>query len=392
MAKLAPPASEATYKPLSNLAIFALILGLISPLLFLFDQFVLLLILPVPAVLLGAYARRTIRLSDGTLDGDLIATLAIVLGVACGLGWLTAKYTTQLIIYRESAQHIENWLQHCNAGHPGRSFLGSVRPTLRQIKFPPEDVRQLRAHFPSVSRDSKINEFDAYRSATVPSLLLRYPGKIKWEHLGGRTWVYDKGLYTVLHEYRISTPENEGVVTLGATSEDVETPQGKRREWRVTNQSKERFGKPTDFGKRLDFAQDVAQKFVMQWVRKALMAVGTAEAQKLNDSKSAAELERMLTSLRKDDEYSNISLRLPMLLVKCEAVGDHGWILDYHAVVETDLREAEVSFQLKTNDATKGENNWTIHDVVFGGIRKKSDDKNFAPSPPPPMRMPRIPG
>jgi hypothetical protein len=332
----------------------------------------LLLVFAVVGLVASVLARRQIRQSDGTMAGEIPATIGIVLSVACGLGWATHRFTMQTILAHEASAAIESWLTNLREGDEAAAFLAAELPRERR-SVPSTDVRTLRAHFPP-DPGSTVGRFDVFRSADLPSVLFRYGSQFVAHTSGLKGWRYERGSYFVKYDYTFTTPEVTRLAEITAISEDVSTPQGQRREWRILHINRNEATQLTQYGQELKDAQRDSTRVVIGWIQTVSAGKLKEAADFFTDEGSRDVTRQVYDFLRGDappDQAVMFMLRLPFLLVHDEKVGAGGWKLVYRTVLDATTREAEIELTAHTDDAGKGEMGWKLQELKFLGGRKK---------------------
>jgi hypothetical protein len=98
---------DSRYSQVSPAAVFALLLGLTSPLAFIGPPF---FIFPALAVGVGLLALGKIRRSDGALTGETLARVAIALGLGCLAGALVRTSVRDTLMQRQAVAAAQRWL------------------------------------------------------------------------------------------------------------------------------------------------------------------------------------------------------------------------------------------------------------------------------------------
>ncbi len=125
----AAPAEAAEYRPLSGLAVAALILALISPLAF-FSPF--LWFLPALALIVGVWAGVSIQRQDPPRLGRTAARFSVAIGLFL-LGVAPAQwFTHRALVDAEAQQFGQTWLELVRSGDLLRAHQLSVAAPLRQ--------------------------------------------------------------------------------------------------------------------------------------------------------------------------------------------------------------------------------------------------------------------
>jgi hypothetical protein len=109
----------ASYKSLSILAIFSLILGLLSPLCVVWSGF---LILPAVGIVLSLLAVRRIDTSDGQLAGRGVAVAGLVLCVAFGVMSFSHESLNRHLRSKQAEEFGREWLKLVASNDTSRAF------------------------------------------------------------------------------------------------------------------------------------------------------------------------------------------------------------------------------------------------------------------------------
>jgi hypothetical protein len=373
-----PPAPAAqAYRPVSALALTGLVFSLFAPLVFLIQALWFLILSPGIGLILCVIARWRIHQSQGTLGGEAVATVGLLLSVGCGLGWVTTQATEQFLLAQEAETFLHDWLDTLQKPEKeGEAFLGTIDPKRRQINFNPNDLRRMRAHFPPV-KGTNTPEIDLFRTHPFTMLVQRYRGKIQLVpkgRLGGV--IYNQGNYEVKYAYQLTCPVLEGEVVFKLLSDTVNTPQGPRREWRVLVTG----GEPnlpkelTSYGQTLQIVQAEAQKRfneVMQRIHhnkieelKDYFAPDSQTGQK--------ELVNFLRPKGLPSEAESLWQTCGTLLIGDEQTGPNGWKLRYRIQVVTAKQDMEFEASMTTPDLRKPET-WRLSEYKRLSFRKRRE-------------------
>ncbi len=108
-----------TYCSLSAMAVVALVVGLLSPLVFVSP---LLLVVPLAAIGAGILALRRIASSGGGLTGAGLARAGIALAIVCGGASLTREWVRDQIFCRQADAVAERWLSALSTDSPSKAI------------------------------------------------------------------------------------------------------------------------------------------------------------------------------------------------------------------------------------------------------------------------------
>ncbi|HMP02820.1 MAG TPA: hypothetical protein PKC45_10010, partial [Gemmatales bacterium] len=264
----APPLQD-RYQPMSFLAVAALCFGLVAPLVFLIDQPWYCFWVVLPGIFLAVLARRQVLRSDGAVAGYIPATLAAILTVGSGVGWLTKAVVVQAIVDHESSRFLDDWLSKLKQGQIGSAFLDTQRPDLRRVSFAVEDERNLRLHFPG-RKDDSFNAYDNFRHNALVNLLQRYGDRAELRYLGKA----DHGLTAggeqrfVKHEFELVTPMGRHKVVIRVESDFESILSGRRRGWVIAIRGREVEGvvELLPYVRNLADAVTSSQDRVQKWI------------------------------------------------------------------------------------------------------------------------------
>lgn len=124
------------YRSFSAMAVVALVVGLLSPLVFVSP---LLLVIPLAAVGAGILALRQVRLSGGGLTGAGLARAGIVLAIVCGGASLTSGWVCDQIFCRQAGAVAERWLSALSTDNPSEA-VGLLTPEAVASKLKPTGI------------------------------------------------------------------------------------------------------------------------------------------------------------------------------------------------------------------------------------------------------------
>ncbi len=362
-----PVQTDTEYRPVSRLAIVGLILSCFSFLLF-GGLGLVLLLFTIPGGVLSYIALRTIRKSEGTLVGEPIALLGIIVAVACGLGWSTSQLMNRYITDLEGKRALDQWLGYFQRGEVGSAFLMTRPPKFRNIPFSPEDHRRLRLQFPS---DQRVSEFDGFLADPNYSQFIRYRDQVKLTYLSQIESSYQNGSYVHRWKYHMTTPVSEGDVVFVARSEDVTTERGTRRLWSVYFEAGSSRTQKTQYGSELAAAEKESQELAK---KNFILPIANEEFDTVRqildpDKTKQGNYEQLLGYLRPKNATGQVLMELQLpLQLDSEKKEGNGWALNYRctAVLNQD-REVQFSIRMTKDEAKKS---WTISQCKFLGERR----------------------
>ncbi len=394
--RMAPARETDAYRPLEPLAIVALLMGVASVLVFFVDAVWFLFVLPIPAIMLAYVARRRIMNAQGQLGGYVPSTLALAASLVCTVGWVTSYFTARWIIESEAMAYADAFLQKVLDGKEGEAFLATVKPVMRNIHFSPTDLQRLKRHFPP-PKGGVAPEFDNFRHNKLMSILFR-SGKEAKIRLAARPQIRSKvegEFFDVKLQYNLQSPYNTASFTLTVSSDYEPIPSGRRRSWYIliTNQELGKDEELTDFGKEAKDAAHVAGKGVQYLA--SLISAGHREKWEARfkdmSVQSRNQFEQMVKAIRQDaapTDKVEFGLRLPLLIVREEKLGDMSWRLTVQSQFEPANREIEFEITMETPNLKLEQEGWSFSAVRFLGERRKFSPQLTAPTPPPIMDTP----
>lgn len=394
------------YKALSVLAIVACFLGLACiVILFRENAIAFVLMLAVPAIIVSIIARYRIRNSDGTLAGEALATLGLMLSVGCTVAWLTKEFTKSYITETEARNNVERWIEFVRKKKAGPTFLLSTDPEKRKrANATPDEVRKLRLRFDLGGRDG--NEFDNFFADPILAGLYRYGEQTSWEF--DRIVKSERPKDSIVqywYQYRVKSPVFDGNVILLAASRDVATDDGMKREWsvRIDGDNSKRTLDMTPHGEELNDCI----RMVEDTLKKLFYAIGDHEFGEVEkfvtpEFYKSANYKQILGKVRPVTHDRVIGVGIRLLFVKEENRQGDSWTIKQVMTVEPSLApEIELEVTLHSTDPSRKK--WIVQDWKFLGERKrlaesmsgdlKATESGGAPATPEipenPLKMPR---
>jgi hypothetical protein len=251
-----------------------------------------------------------------------------------------------------------------------------MSPKIRKLSFPPSDISRLRARFPA---KAGYNEYDLFRSNTLPAFLLRYSDQLQWRPVGVIEFKYDKESYQVRHRFIVGTGDQRVMakVDLLAASEMVSTPRGPRREWKLTTQ-----GEPvrTHYLARLAEVETAALSALDYWlleIRADHRSQALALLASPDDPLRLTEFNHLYQILRKDvpplATAETARGEQPLILVKDVHIEPNGWRLTYHGdLSRNSFYDVECVITLATDNLEKDRSGWRIVECKYLSEHKKA--------------------
>ena len=370
----APPVKE-TYRPLSLLAVLALAFGLVSPLLFVIDAYWYCFLVPVPGIFLSLLARREVLRSEGTVAGYVPATLAAVLTVGAGVGWITKALVVQAIVDYESRRFLDAWFKKLAAGQIGAAFLDTQKPDQRRVNFDVEDQRYLRLHFPGRKEES-LNAFDNYLHNQLINLMHRYGERVQLRYLGRQEHGMVAGEQRfVNHAYELTAPAGRYLAVVRVESDYETIATGRRRGWYVRMLGRELRGtlELTPYGRGFLDAATSAEHALKGW----LSAIAAGERERFlaecapAGQKDAATIYDILRRGLEAKDAIGIGVSSPVLVIRDEALGTSGWRLRLATIFEAAVVEVYALVDMEIQNLTAESKVWRVVGCKFVGEQKR---------------------
>lgn len=362
-----PVQTDTNYRPISRLAVVGLILSLPSVFIFLNDNLYWLLpALILPAFIICLIALRSIRRSEGSLDGETIALLGIVITVGCGLGWITMTTVTKAVTEAEAKSALDDWISKMFKKESGAAFLLTNDPKYRNLSFNPEEHSRLRKQFPGDNQQT--SAYDNFLIDPICGQILRYGDQFKLKDAGLIESHTLRASPLFRFRYEFTSPIAEGSFIVTTRGEEMMTDQGSRRGWKMSIESNATYSKDTPYGQELKRVLSKGQDLI----EKMLFAIANDEMSdvvKMFDPKRQGELQTVLGYIRPKGRTGPITPMGMLKPVRLRADQKNGnrWsiTIDCTAIVEND-RSIDFSVVLVTDDM----NTFIMQDCQFLGIRK----------------------
>lgn len=281
MTPLAPPAMPAAdaYRPLSSLALLAVIVAGIFALLVAFFGLVSYgtgaplaigiwaLVFPAVALALTTLARRRIRASEEALGGQALCSWAWWLSVVFGGIFLAHYFGTYLAVELQARDFAERWLAKLRDGKTVAAFLDTQPPAVRRLDKP-DDAEAIRQRYDTLppGRPGKA-PLSAFRTSDISQFLGQGGEGTSWRFLGVRNWEYGGGGYKVYLTYDLFAPTGAFQFQV-----PVQSSQGKEiegRQWAVLSlETKMLAGGLTALGQAVEAWRVKGREFVAAWAQK----------------------------------------------------------------------------------------------------------------------------
>lgn len=166
------------YRPLSGLAVTAILLGLLSPL-GIVGQYAL--VLPILGTVVSVAALRRIRASEGELSGRRLALAGLTLSLFFGAWATTQLVGRRWLLSHEARRFCDQWLQLVQEDRTREAFQWTLEPERRVAPSIPLDTifdeneearKALReffydAPFPADDQGSALRDFQYLRNQSI---------------------------------------------------------------------------------------------------------------------------------------------------------------------------------------------------------------------------------
>ena len=317
--------------------------------------------------------------SEGALAGETVARLAIVIAVACGLGWVTTEVVTKYVTELEARTTADDWLEKMRKGEPGAAFLMSQHPKMRFVTFNPEEYNKLRKQYPAAQEAS---QFDAFLADPIYGQFLRYGDEAKFQYVGSVDYQARPGSIAYNFKYHLATPEVEGDFIVAIRSEEVQNEQGVRREWILSCDRTASRLRGTKLGEEVQYAATQVEE-VLDKLFRSVANERRAEVDALltKDTSKRGEFELVYGYLRNNIEGRGVSVGVqkPIRLRSAKKLnGGFTMSFDCTALVEG---EKIVEFALDAAQDSTDKTKWSLQNCRFVGTRRvlaPEDDPNCA--------------
>jgi hypothetical protein len=277
--KPAPAEGAPEYRPLSSLALVALIgaalyaaLVALLTVASLFSNTPLFvgiwtLIFPALTLSLGLIAKGQIRRSEGTLGGLALTSWAWWLSVLFGLGFAAFYGGTCLAVCWQAEDFVQKWFDKIRKGEIREAFVDTQNPTERKFDKPGDPEYMFNRYTLRAIGVGKGN-MTGFQESEVVRIIEQGGPTMTIQSQGIKDWGYEKGGYKVQENYRIITPE--GIFTLQMVVRSTDSKELEDRQWRVAFENVH-FLEPTiyyEMGAALKQAAEQARTFASEWLTK----------------------------------------------------------------------------------------------------------------------------
>jgi hypothetical protein len=193
---------QAPYHSVSVLAIFALVMGFLSPLAFVHE---LLWALPLAGIAISVVAIARIDRSEGALVGRRAAVLGLAISIFCGLGAITQAATRRLWLAYRAERMAERFVDLLREGKSREAHQLWTRPQLRLL--PGGDLEALYAANPAATKD-----YAGFLEREVIKDLLSLRDEAEVEHEKTRLTFSDPHRDYLMVFYRLHGPTTAGQI------------------------------------------------------------------------------------------------------------------------------------------------------------------------------------
>jgi hypothetical protein len=273
------PSKPDVYRPLSNLALAAIVLaGLYALLIAAFSVVALAnswplflnlwnLLVPITALVLAYVARQRIRNSEGVLSGQSLTTWAWWLSVLFGLGYAAYYFGTYLAVTWKAEDFARVWFEKIRQGKTNEAFWDTLDPIKRKSDNPSDPDWMFTRHGMASGPRSK-GMLSIFQDFELVRLLENKGPDVEIKFLGVKDWEYDKGGYRVEENYRITTPEGQFNSFLALKSTDSKELEGLA--WQIEMQHVPISGhrELSPLGLTLDKWRQDSRRFANEWIMK----------------------------------------------------------------------------------------------------------------------------
>lgn len=227
------PSETGPYKPISVLAVAALIVAILNALLligFAIAAFASkkaflswsIVLLSLVAVALSIMAKLQLSRSQGTRAGKKIADAALLLSLVFGLGYSAYWFAIDFSIRKQGQELADRFLKLLGDGEPERAFMLTKEPLVQ--KSMPDDPDTIRRRF----GNTDLNQFNR---SEVPRLFRAWHSRVKWDFEGAKPFEETALGFQCELNYVIRVPE--GAFPVGVTVVAIDDPDTGVRDWQV---------------------------------------------------------------------------------------------------------------------------------------------------------------
>lgn len=275
------PSDTGPYKPISVLAVAALLVAVLNALLLIGFGIAALaakrpflswaiVMLSLVAVGLSIAAKLQLSRAQGTRAGHKLATAALMLSLVFGLGYTAYWFAIDFSIRKQGQEVAERFLKLLGDSQPERAFMLTKEPLVQ--KSMPDDPDAIRKRFGNT-------DLNMFNRSEVSRLFRAWPSRIKWTYEGVHSWTETPMGFECELNYTIRVPE--GVFPVGVTALGVDDPETGERFWQISFGSTGVRGALRQFttlGKLIVDIQYRSLMYLKEWPPK-FIAAGAAAAE-----------------------------------------------------------------------------------------------------------------
>jgi len=230
----ASPPEPAAYRPISALAVAALLVGTLTALLLVgfcisaaatHRPFIspFMMLLAITSLGLAVAAKIQLARSQGTRAGSSLANFSLFLSLITSLGYMAYWFAIDLSVRQQSTAVAEKWLDYLQKNKPELAFRLTRDPG--QQKSIPEEADAIRRRFGNV-------DLSLFTRSDIPRLFRTWPDQSEVSFDGVHNWeTTGNGLQAELN-FSLRFPE--GIYPITVTTLGSDDPDTGSRVWQVS--------------------------------------------------------------------------------------------------------------------------------------------------------------
>jgi hypothetical protein len=230
----ASPSEPAAYRPISALAVAALLVGTLTALLLVgfgisaaatHRPFIspFMMLLAITSLGLAVAAKIQLARSQGTRAGSSLANFSLFLSLITSLGYMAYWFAIDLSVRQQSTAVAEKWLDYLQKNKPELAFRLTRDPG--QQKSIPEEADAIRRRFGNV-------DLSLFTRSDIPRLFRTWPDQSEVSFDGVHNWeTTGNGLQAELN-FSLRFPE--GIYPITVTTLGSDDPDTGSRVWQVS--------------------------------------------------------------------------------------------------------------------------------------------------------------
>ena len=188
------------YRPLSGLAVIAVVLGLASALAILSPA---LWILPLVGLVASVIALRRIALSDPPMVGRKAALAGLLLSVFWGVSGATTHLSQRWITRSQAQQVAHAWFQYMLQGHTPRAHQLTIDPERRELRL--DELDTIYATTPHL-----VERLESFMNEPGPTVVLRFDAKADVRYVQTENQFRSRDNDYVLMQFELQQPGTSG--------------------------------------------------------------------------------------------------------------------------------------------------------------------------------------